>query len=427
MRSLFSVFGRRACSTLAMLLLATPAAAQEQDASTQEQPERLVGSPNQVDNTIFLDLFGSGFLTEWAFLEPWNDWKTKLREDHGISFGLDYSSVWLSGSNPLPGAAREGAGGMVRFYGSWELVGRGSDNAGAFVWKVENRHGYADTPPVGLASNLGYVGLFEPPFSDQQNRWTNIYWRQRIAGRATVFVGFLDATDYVDVYALASPWTGFTNFAFSTGTQTIAVPNDAAFGVAAGVMVTDNIFAIGGIVDSNSDPTKPLDGFNSFFERHEYFKSIEVGYTSGNDMIYLDNVHVTFWHQDERVEAASPSGWGFNLSATKYLGGRWLPFLRLGYAEDGGSLMQKSVAAGFGYQPVPGGHLLGVGLNWGQPNESTWGSSDLDDQFTLETFGRVMIAKELTLTPTLQWILNPALNPDVSSTVVFGVRARLAL
>jgi len=419
---------------IALAVSASAAGAQEPEAAAGTEAaedsgrdQRLVGGPDQVDNLIFLDLFGSGFLTDLEFLDGWNAWKTTLRDDHGFSFGIDYSAVWLNGSKPLDDLDDAGAGGMVRFYGSWDLVGRGTDSAGAFVWKVENRHGFIDTTPVGLASNLGYVGLFEPPFSDQQTRFTNLYWRQRFAGRATVFVGFLDATDYVDVYAMASPWTGFTNFAFSTGTQTIAVPNDAAFGVAGGYMVTDNIFVIGGLVDSNADPTKPLEGFESFFDQHEFFKSIEIGYTSGAGMIYLDNMHVTLWHQDERIEAGSPSGWGLNLSATKWLNDKFFPFVRLGYAEDGGSLMQKSLAAGLGFQPVAGGHVLGVGLNWGQPNESTWGSSDLRNQVTIETFGRLMVARELALTPTLQFIFNPPLNPDVGSTVVVGLRARFAL
>ncbi len=39
------------------------------------------------------------------------------------------------------------------------------------------------------------------------------------------------------------------------------------------------------------------------FDQHEFFESIEIGYTSGAGMIYLDNVHVTLWHQDERIEA----------------------------------------------------------------------------------------------------------------------------
>ena len=71
-------------------------------------------------------------------------------------------------------------------------------------------------------------------------RLTNLYWRQRLAnGNVTITAGFLDVTDYVDAYALASPWTGFGNLVFSTGSATIGLPNDATLGIAAGVMLTD--------------------------------------------------------------------------------------------------------------------------------------------------------------------------------------------
>lgn len=418
--------------SLVLILMALPgtAGAQEADAQTTAAQDTArtranLASPNQVDNQLEEDALLKQPLLDFTFLQPWNDFKSGLKESSGFGFGLDYTSLYFKGTESF--GADEAGSGNLRLFGSWELAGRESANRGALVWKVEHRHGYLGTTPVGLASGLGYVGLFEPPFSDQKFRTTNLYWRQRIAGRATVFVGFLDATDYVDVYALASPWTGFTNFAFSTGTQTIPVPNDAALGVAAGVMVSENLFAIGGLVDSNADPTRPFQGFESFFDQGELFKSIDLGWTPGADRIYLDNVHLTYWHQDERVQAGSPSGWGMNFSATTFLGSRWLPFLRGGYARDGGSLMQKSVAAGVGYQPVAGGHVIGLGASWGQPNTSTWGSTGLRDQFTFESFGRVMIARELALTPTLQLVLHPALNPEVNATVVFGVRTRIVL
>ena len=39
--------------------------------------------------------------------------------------------------------------------------------------------------------------------------------------------------------------------------------------------------------------------------------------------------------------------------------GNWMPFLRGGYAEDGGSLMEASVSAGFGYRTAGGRDQLG--------------------------------------------------------------------
>lgn len=395
---------------------AAPVSAQEADPGKNRGPS--FGGPDAVENQLRND----AAIDRPSLFERWFDWKAELTKKRGLSLSIDYSAVYL-GASESPGEDRS-SGGMVRFFGAWELVGRNTKNSGSFVWKVEHRHAYTDVAPSGFGFNLDYVGLIEPPFSDQGLRWTNFYWRQRFnQGKVTLLAGFLDATDYVDVYALASPWTGFLNFAFSTGSQTIPIPNDAALGVAAGAMLTDNLFLIGGLVDSNADPTEFWQGFDTFFNDNEFFKTIEIGWTTAQDRIYLDNVHLTLWHADERVEAATPSGWGANLSWTKYLGGKWLPFVRAGYADDGGSLMQKSVSVGFGYQKNPGKNLLGIGLNWGEPNEDTW-QPGLPDQYTAEVFYRWQVSKAFALTPAVEYLKNPALNPDTDSIWVFGLRLR---
>ena len=100
--------------------------------------------------------------------------------------------------------------------------------------------------------------------------------------------------------------------------------------------------------------------------------------------------------------------------------------MRGGYADDGGSLMQKSLSIGLGYQWDPGKDLLGVGLNWGEPNESTL-VPGLDDQYTVEVFYRVQFTERFAITPDVEYLKNPALNPDADSIWVFGLRVRLAL
>jgi porin len=75
---------------------------------------------------------------------------------------------------------------------------------------------------------------------------------------------------------------------------------------------------------------------------------------------------------------------------------------------------------------VPGGHVAGLGANWGQPNEVTF-SPDLRDQYSFELFLRIQLANQVAITPDVQLLVNPALNPDVSSLWVFGVRGRMAL
>ena len=228
------------------------------------------------------------------------------------------------------------------------------------------------------------------------------------------------------MFALGSPWTGFLNLAFSIGTNSIYIPNDAAFGLAAGTMLTDKTYIIAGLVDAYGDPTNPLSSVDNFFDKNEYFSSVELGWTKSQDRIYLDNSHVTVWHVDESRDTGAPSGWGAAFHYVTYLNDNLMPFVRGGYADDGGTLMQKSLSLGLGYQKVAGRDLLGVGYNWGEPNEKTF-STGLKNQQTLEVFYRFPLTEQFVLTPDIQYIINPALNPNRDSLWVVGLRARLAL
>jgi len=67
-------------------------------------------------------------------------------------------------------------------------------------------------------------------------------------------------------------------------------------------------------------------------------------------------------------------------------------------------------------------NLLEVGLSWGHPSDDS-----LDSQFTTEIFYRLQLAKNLVITPDIQFLIDPANNPNHDFITVFGIRARLAL
>jgi porin len=407
----------------ALLFTTMPLRAEDTAGSTDEIPPTF-GGPDSVGTTVEDDTAEKRPIFETGFLDGYHVWKEDLAEQRGLSYGVDYSSVFLAATASLD---RDNAsGGMLRVYGSWDAIGRESGDTGTLVWKAEHRHAYGSLAPSGFGFELGSVGLFSPPFSDQGTRLTNLYWRQRFQnGRVAVVGGFLDPTDYVDVYVLASPWTGFSNFAFSTGTTTISLPNDALLGVAAGAMITDRLYLIGGFGDANSDPTQPVDGFDTLFNDHELFKHVEFGWTSSQDRIYLDNLHITLWHVDERDKAMVPEDWGINLSYSRSVNERWMPFVRAGWADEAVSLMEKSVSVGFGFTPPPGRDQLGIGINWGQPADSF--GAGLGDQYAMEAFYRLQLSDETAITPNVQLLVDPALNPNEHSIWVFGLRVRIAL
>lgn len=367
--------------------------------------------------------FGSPEAVENRIAEDRRDRDQPLKDrlqDNGVDIALDYSAVAVTANEVLPDSEDDASGGMLRFYGSWAAVNRGKPNTGSLVWKVEHRHAYSDTSVKDFLFGAGALGLVTPPFSDEGGRLTNFYWKQRFnQGRGTVTAGFLDATDYFDVYALASPWTGFLNFAFSTGTTTTALPGDATLGVAAASMLGEEWFVIGGITDMESDPTDPLEGFNTVADESNFFKSIEIGWTPSQSQIYLDNIHVAYWHADESIAQGTTKGQGINISASR-MSGPWLPFLRAGFSEDAGTLTESSVSTGFAYYGLGREtNNLGIAINWADIDESD------DDQYTLEAFYFMKLGKYLEITPDVQYIKNPALNPEEDHITIIGVRARV--
>jgi porin len=210
----------------------------------------------------------------------------------------------------------------------------------------------------------------------------------------------------------------------ATGAASIPTPDDATLGAYFSAMLSEKLYVIAGFADSNADSTDPFNGFDTFFDQHEFFKSIELGIVTSRDRFYLDNTHLAYWHADDREEAGVEGGWGLAFSYAHSYDEKWMPFVRAGYAENGGSLLQKTFTTGIGYHLSDEVSLLGFGFNWGEPNEGTFGPG-LEDQYAMELFARLQVMKNLQVTPDIQLVINPALNPEVEQSWVFAVRARL--
>lgn len=356
-------------------------------------------------------------------MDEYFGFKKRVEEEHGFSFGFDYNALLQVASESL--GEDIAAGGVFRAFGQWTLVRRDTGNTGSLVYKVESRHSLGtDIPPKDLGFEIGYAGLTAVTFSDIGWALTNLYWEQRLWNNLVAFVfGVVDTTDYVDTYSLVDPWSDFNNLAFSTD-PTIPAP-DQGLGAAARILFMDHFYILGGLADANGDPTDSLEGFHTFFEVAEYFSHLEIGWVASYDRRFTDNVHLTAWYVDPRKEMQVPSGWGLAFSMNFLVVETWQPFVRAGYADGGDSLWEGSVSIGLGYHLRRKSDLLALGLNWGRPSKVTFGPG-LNDQYTMEVFYRVQLLRVLTLTPDVQILINPALNPDEDLISVFSIRGRLS-
>ncbi|WP_163886822.1 carbohydrate porin [Aliiruegeria sabulilitoris] len=402
----------------AAVLLVVPVSLHAQSAGDvlsgpDSTPSLLASDDQEKDDVLDVDLQNA-----------WSERKASIKDRTGLDFGFDYNALGFVASESL-GEDTAGSG-AFRLFGSWELAGRGSENNGSLVFKFENRHRYGNVAVTDFGPELGYAGLVSSVFSDQGWRTTHLYWEQNFAeGRGVAYVGWLDVTDYVDVYALASPWQGFSNLAFQTGSGTIGGLPDGALGAAAGYFLNDNIYVAAGVADANADAADPHAGWDTLFNQGETFKSFEIGWTTGQKARFVNNAHLTFWQIDEREEAGTPEGHGVAFSVSQIVGEHWFPFLRGGWSDGGGSLYETALSTGFGYSQDPSRSILGAGINWSRPNEETFGAV-LDDQITVEVFQKWQLTEGFELTPSIQIIQNPAFNPDEDMIALFGLRFRAA-
>ena len=428
--------GSHLLSLLCSAMLSVVAAAAVQ-AQTPEPDGELesggFGGPDATRNRLATDRERTKTPFDLDALRPWYEWKDGLKERHGLTFGSEYNATYLGASDRLTGADDHASAGIFRFRGTWEAFGRGTDHPGTLTFLVEHTHGFSNTLPNSfLTDSAGYAGISNINYNDEGWRLNTLYWDQMFqGGRYELAVGFLDISDYVDVYPLTSPWTDFVNYAFSIGAGALDLTNDGSLGIVGAAWLTDSVYTMAGFVDQNADATDPLEGFDTFFDESEFFKHFEIGWTGASKEAYfLNNVHLTLWHADEREELGVENGWGGVLSGNHALDDHWLVFARFGWSEDGGSLLERAVSIGGGYTPaglesLGAGSQLGFGVHWGQPNDALFGV-DLDDQYAAEVYFRWQVADEIAITPSVQLLIDPALNPDEDHIWVGGLRMRMA-
>ncbi|GLS89760.1 hypothetical protein GCM10007916_08270 [Psychromonas marina] len=390
------------------------------------------GGPDSVENTI-----------EDNKKVQQKSWLEVLKENHHFTFGLDYNVIGVYATDPnqdnssaFLGTETSSASGVARFYGSWEIIGRQSGNAGGLSWKLEYRDAYTETAPKwhGLYGGINMAGMNGAAYNDQGGRLTLLHWKQKFnSGKTTVIAGWVDVTDYVDAYALASPWSGFTNLAFSTGAGSMALPDDGILSLAVGHLFTDNFYLIASASDGAGYSDDPLSGFDSLFNKHELFTTLELGFTASADRIYTDNVHVTAWHLDATTQEDGTSyrhgtkdSKGLNFSASYFATPQIMPFIRGGFSKGDASLTKASVSAGLGYFGLGSAkNNLGVAVNWSQANNKHVDFGGLfkdENQYIMELYYNIALGKYFNITPDIQYIKNPSLNFTEDSTWLLGLR-----
>ena len=376
----------------------------------EEQDNRNLLDTYRIDNRV-------------KHLQGWYDWKAALKERSGFSFGINAQMLYLGASDTL-GEEDDAAGGVYRLQGEWVIFGRGSDQPGSVIFRVENRSRIGNgIPPASLRTEIGAAAT-DPGFAYSDNFGTNfsvLAWQQLFAKKRAAFaVGLLDFSAYVDASYYQTLSRGFLNRSFILS-PTLATTGIGALGAVAKGFLNNNFVLGAGIYDANARSGDP--GFDTW-DSGELLKHVEIGWTPGVDRRGTDRIQLTYWHKDKLDLKDVPAGSGWLVSWNWKLAERYVPFVRGGWSDGGGgALAERSLSAGFSYR-MAFQDWLTVGVGWSKPSEKTYGPG-LGTETVFEASYLWQITANTSLLPDLQLILDPANNPNEDTVWSAGVRLRL--
>lgn len=360
------------------------------------------------------------------------EWKKKLKEQTGISLGMEYVSLALWATEVIDEDKHDKltSSGILNLSLSKVLVNhKKGKNQGTFSVKFSSRHRYngESSPMFHGLDESGYYGLTGTGYMHYTFRILELHYGQEFFNdRLATIVGKIDPANYFNFHGLGIPTKAFINFgSIASGTVNMHNPG---FGLGFGVEITNSLYLKMAFTDVHGD--KYLNGdfldFGQNFFNGDIQTWAEIGWAPTIDDRFTKNFSLTFWSSPSFTNYAGAkyeSDIGIAFSSYWLFNNVHMPFFRFGFSggKAENTFYKKDVQIGHGIN-FKSHDLLGIAFSWAEPNIA--GSKD---QWTAELFYRYQITRRLAFTPDIQWIKNPTLNPDESSIWYFGARGRISL
>ena len=125
-----------------------------------------IGGPKTIGGQIAMDdeKRASYFRIPIRVFKPYFDWKSKVKENTGIQFSINYTSVFFKSSEVIDEEVNDknSGSGIFDLQLGWTFLNRnkGTDHGTLFA-KINSRHSYSNsTPPMLIGSLARLYGLW---------------------------------------------------------------------------------------------------------------------------------------------------------------------------------------------------------------------------------------------------------------------------
>lgn len=246
----------------------------------------------------------------------------------------------------------------------------------------------------------------------------------------TFDVGKMDLMDFFDCSAVAGDEKEkFIAFPFYRN-PTIPFPSKG-LGVRVLYEPSDFWYAQAAIADAEAD--KRETGFSTTFGGEDYFTSLaEIGIRP-NLFNMPGTYRFTVWYDDQKKSYIDGSNnsksddVGYSVSFDQQIAPKTTAFFRYGWADNNVNELENFVSVGGQIKGLLEGReedTLAVGYARGGRSADGLSSEDARQIDLIETYYRIKVNDNLSVTPSVQFAMNPGGLKDESTATIFGVRCR---
>lgn len=416
----------------------SPVADEQEDAEEvptgfTDEPEeaRPLGTPVDVVQDLENSFPKPGAVLGWRLPKEWFQFKKDLYEIYGVKLGISYQMNYQQASDSLTDT--DSAWGQFGlFEGKWELLNRGQDFEGSLVWSFDWRSTIGDNAK-GWNFHLDTGSLWPTDFVHQDwGPWVPVFlWEQWFAKDVFVMrLGNQFSSATYDFFRFKDGRTSFTATPFTNAVSSIPTgPPGLAANFEWRPTKETELYISGTINDLNAKGGEWV--WDRPFRYGQFFYGLEVGHFWRRDDNDFDHVHLNVFYADERDTAPpipmipSEAGWGFKVLGEKQFG-QFVGFGSYTYntAEGGGfgtAIARHAVTAGVAFlNPLGGGGELNLGGVWAQPIPN-----ELRNQYGLNAYWKILLTPDVWITPGVQLIFDPSLNPDKDLLALGQIKFRL--
>ncbi|MDK9735677.1 carbohydrate porin [Vibrio sp. D404a] len=355
-----------------------------------------------------------------------NNKKSDLYDEHGFAFAGFHSSLFQVASDTKPDFDNTGLATIAALYGTWNAVKHDDPSAGQIGFGVEARWGYGNLlTPVELGQQaIGSATGSADPYDATNPTFVlrDLYWR---GGSEDQGWSYRLGKMTVDRMLGSSKYANATSTFLPVGSQgapSIAYP-DSALGAAVAFYPSER-FRFGAVIaDAYGDRTN----FGDITEG-DFFKAVEL-----QAKLFPLNEEagfstLSFWHTDgvddpEKANGGSTGeeGWGLFVKHEQQLtkDGNNIAVFRYGRAFDDAAVYKEQGSVRYIKTNVAlKDDMFGVAASYVKPVYNPMER----DEWSIDTFYRINLFKNVETSVGYQMIFNPAYNASVDRTSVYSFR-----